>query len=122
MILHLCLVFPIDTGPSHVRQLDLGFLGSAGGHAAFDDVLLAGPGRLDHLVMSAAAPVNESVAEINRRVVDDLCLLVREQFLASAMGRNKTFGHNGFPSRTKKFFISPASPVSLNLSPKCPAQ
>jgi len=72
------------TRPGHVCQLNLGLLGRAGGHAAFDDVLLAGPGRLDHLVVGAAAPVNEAVAETDCGVVDDLSLLIGKQLLVAA--------------------------------------
>ena len=68
-------------GARHVGQLDLGLLRGRGGHAAFDDVLLAGTGRLDHLVMDAAAFVDEAIAEMDPGVVHDLRLLVGEQLL-----------------------------------------
>ena len=40
----------------------------------------------DHLVMSAAALVDEAGAEVDRGIVDDLGLLVGEQALVAAMG------------------------------------
>jgi hypothetical protein len=74
--------------PGHIRQLDLGFLGRAGGHAALHDIRLAGPGRLNQMIMGAAAPVDEVVADVDRAVEDNSRFLVGEQFLVARMGRD----------------------------------
>lgn len=68
----------LEAGTCNVSQLVFSFLGCAGGHAAFDDVLLAGTGGLDHLVAGAVVRVEEAIAEAHGGVVDDFGLLVGE--------------------------------------------
>src|SRR6185295_19955167 len=43
--------------------------------------------------MRAAAPIDEAVAEVDRRVVDDLRLLIGEQVLVAAVLRDEAFAH-----------------------------
>lgn len=42
--------------PGHPNELELGFLGCAGGHGAFRDILLSASRRLNHLIMGAGTP------------------------------------------------------------------
>lgn len=58
-----------------VGELDLHFGRSGGCFRAFDDVLLAGPRRLNHLVDGAVALPEESLAEVIGEIVDNLGLL-----------------------------------------------
>lgn len=85
----------LEARARHIGELDFGLLGGPRGHARLDDVLLAGPGRLDHLVMGAAALVDKTVAEIDRGVVNDLRLLVGEQPLIAAVPRDEVFAQAG---------------------------
>ena len=82
-----------ETGPSHIGQLDLHFLGSAGGHAALDDVLFAGTRRLNHLIHRAVALVEQVGTKLHGGVIDNLGLLESQKVLVSAMGRNELLGH-----------------------------
>jgi hypothetical protein len=50
-------------------------------------------GGLQHLVMSAAPPVDEFVTEIDCGVIDDLRLLVGKQIPIASMRRYKPFTH-----------------------------
>lgn len=78
-----------EAGAGYVRELDLGFLGSARGLAAFDDVLLARAGGLDHLVVGAVALGEEAVAEMDRGVIDNLGFLVGEEVFVAAVRGNE---------------------------------
>lgn len=64
-----------------------------GGLAAFDNILLAGACGLDHLVVSAAAAVDEAVTEVDCGVVDNLGLAIGEQVGVAAVRGNEAFGH-----------------------------
>ena len=55
-----------EASASDVGQFDFRFLGSARRHAAFDDVLLATAGGLDHLVDGAIKFLEKARAEFDR--------------------------------------------------------
>jgi len=56
-------------------------------------VLLAGARRLDDLVVGTTALVDETIAEGDGGVVDDLGFLVGEQLLVATVFRNEAAGH-----------------------------
>jgi hypothetical protein len=85
-----------QAGARDVGQLDFGFFGGSRGHAAFDDVLLAGTSRPDHLIVGPAALADTAIAEIDGSVVDNLGLLVGEQFLVATVLRDEASAHCGF--------------------------
>ena len=78
-----------QTRARSVCKLDLRFLRSARSFTPFENVLFSGARRLDHLLASAIKFGEESVAEINRRIINDQRLLVREQILVSAVQRDE---------------------------------
>ena len=75
-----------------VGELDLHFLGGAGGLAAFEDVLFAGACRLHHLVDGAVFTGEEALAETVGEIVDDLGFLVGEQLTVVAVGGDEAGG------------------------------
>ena len=81
-----------EAGTAHVGELDLGFLGSGGRLAAFQDVLFAGPGGLHHLVVGAGFLAYEAVAEMERGIIHHQRLLVGEQLLVAAVGWDEGVG------------------------------
>lgn len=98
-----------QTGPSHVRQFDFHLLRRAGGHASLDDVLLAGPGRLDHLIAGPALPADEAITEVDCGVIDDLSLPIGKQIPVAAMWWDETFCH------ISTFAVSPShQPVQIH--------
>src|SRR5262249_11517462 len=56
-----------------------------------------GAGRLDHLVVRAAALVDKAIAEEDGGVVHDLRLLVGEQLLVAAVLRDEAATHDTLP-------------------------
>jgi hypothetical protein len=89
-----------ETGAGHVGQFEFRFFRSAGGLAAFDNVLLAGTRGLHHLIISAIALAEEAATEIYGGVIYNLGFLVGEKFLVAAMlgneGRQGRKGRKGF--------------------------
>ncbi|MHC1768322.1 MAG: hypothetical protein AB9869_29285 [Verrucomicrobiia bacterium] len=88
----------LEAGPGYVCELQFRFFGSAAGLARFQDVLLAGPRSLDHLVVSAVALVQKTLAEPHRPVIDDPRFAKRQQFLVTSM---------------RRYEIRPIRPISL---------
>jgi hypothetical protein len=90
-----------EAGAGDIGELDLGFLGCAAGAAAFEDVLFAGAGGLDHLVGGAAALVHEMGAKAGGGIEDDAGFAEGEQVLVAAMRREEAFrGRTGRRRRT----------------------
>ena len=58
-----------EAGAGNVGQLELGFLGGAAGATAFEDVLLARAGGLNHLVAGAAEAVDVGFHKTNRHII-----------------------------------------------------
>jgi hypothetical protein len=75
-----------ETRPAHARELNLGFLRSERGFAAFEDVLFPGARGLDHLVHRAVAFAEILVREPKGEVVNDFGFLVGEQRLIIPRG------------------------------------
>ena len=75
----------------HVGQLDLHLLRCCGSQRALHDVLLARPRSLHHLVMGAAAPLDVSVAEGHRDIVDKLGKLKAFQVAVATMLGDQRF-------------------------------
>ena len=73
----------------NIYKFDLGFLGSARGFAAFEDVLLSRSRGLHHLVVGAVALLQEAFAEPHRAVIDDAGFLEGEEILVAAVGRDE---------------------------------
>ena len=61
-----------EAGAGHPHELQLHFLGRAAHLAALTDVLVAAPRRLDHLVVSPGARVDEAATKLHRRVIYQL--------------------------------------------------
>lgn len=74
----------------HVDSLEFQFLGGAGNLAAFHNVLLAGASRLHHLVMGLVAPVDETLAEVDRGVKNDHGLLIGQKLLIATVRRDES--------------------------------
>lgn len=83
-----------EAGSGYVGELDFGFGGGDGGFAAFEDVLFAGTGSLDHLVDGSVGFGEVLLCEVVGEVVDDFRFAVREKFPVVAV-RVKEFsvGH-----------------------------
>ena len=82
----------LEAGAGYVGEFEFGFLGSAAGLAAFEDILFAGAGGLHHLVAGAGASVDEAVAETHCAVEDDARFLEREEVFVTAVGRGEALG------------------------------
>lgn len=80
----------LKAGAGDAGEFDFGFFGSGGGLAAFEDVLFAGPGGLDHLVDSAIAFVEETLAKADGAVIDNSSFLESKQLLIAAVGWYET--------------------------------
>jgi len=79
----------LEAALGHPGQLHFHFLGRGGVHATLGDVLPAAAGGLHHLVMGAAAPVNEAVAEPDGHVVAQAGQLKGFELPISAMFGNQ---------------------------------
>ena len=87
-------------GSGDVGEFEFGFFGTDGRFGAFDDVLLAGSGGLDHLVVGAVEFLQERAAEAEGEVVDDFGFFVGEESFVVAVfweevGHGKTLGEKG---------------------------
>src|SRR6266568_2421067 len=87
--------------PRHAGQLQFGFLGSGGRHAALGDILHPAARRLHHLVVGARLFLHEPPAENHRAVIRKLRRLETPQLAVAAMRRNQTPGvvRPGWPVR-----------------------
>src|SRR5438552_484065 len=74
----------------HVSEFDFGFLGSARSLAAFENVLFARAGRLDHLVASAVVPVEKTFTKTDGAIIDDPGLLEGVEMFVAAVRRDET--------------------------------
>ena len=74
----------LKAGAGYIRELDLHFLRGQPGLAALQDILLARPGALDHLVYGAVAPGEEIVREAEGDVINHLGFLERKEGLVIA--------------------------------------
>lgn len=77
----------------YVHQFDLGFLGSSGGFAPFQNILLPRPRALHHLVNSPVSPIEKTFAKPHGGVVDNPRFLERKQVFVTAVRRDKVLGH-----------------------------
>ena len=90
----------LQAGPGDIGEFDFGFLRGAGSVAAFQNVLFARAGSLDHLIMGAGVLVHEAVAEPHCAIIDDAGFLKGDEVFVAAMRRDKAVGH-GFGKGTK---------------------
>lgn len=67
-------------GPSDVGEVEFHLGGGDGCFAAFEDVLFAGAGRLDHLINGAIPSFEVTLGEAEGEVVDDEGLSIGEEF------------------------------------------
>lgn len=68
-----------EAGARDIGQFEFHFFGRPGRNATFHDILFAGSGCLDHLVYRSVSLVEESAAEVDRGIVNDLCFLKGKQ-------------------------------------------
>ncbi len=100
-----------QTGAGDIREFDLRFFGGAGGHAAFDDVLLARARGLHHLIDDAVVFVEVAFAEGACRLVDHARAAVGLQIFVSAVLGNEMLAHEleikGLKRRKKRTKTTP---------------
>ncbi len=82
-----------EAGAGDVREFDFGFFGSARSLAAFKNILFAGAGGLNHLVVGAVAFFQVAATEPNGAVLDNPGFLEGEEVFVTAMRRNEVGAH-----------------------------
>jgi len=82
-----------QAGAGDACQLEFELLGGSAGLAALGDVLDAGAGGLDHLVVGAAALVDVAIAEADGYVVDELGHLEALEVPVAAVLGDQRFHH-----------------------------
>ena len=85
----------LQAGPSHIGELDLGFLRRHSGFAPFQDVLFPGAGGLDHLIDSSIASGEILVGKAKGDVVDNFRFLEGKQRLIISARRQQTLRLRG---------------------------
>ena len=78
-----------QAGARDAYELQLEFLRSARGLAALGNILTSAARGLNHLIVSSRALVDEPIAKLYRRIVDELGLLEGLQLAIAAMRRNE---------------------------------
>ena len=74
----------LQTRLRHIHQLDFGLGAGSRSCTTLYDILLARTCRLYHLVYGAIALLQVLLTEVEGHLVDDFCLLVRQQLAVVA--------------------------------------